>query len=97
MDKIITNIPNLYRDAEIISPTGLSDHRCVVLKPLQHVPTENPTRKRKVRLMPDSKIREYGKWILDYDWAEVYSARDLTEKCSAFYSTLLTRTSLVAQ
>lgn len=38
--------------------------------------------------MTDSKIREYGTWILNYDWSEVFSPNEVAKKCTAFYDTI---------
>ena len=88
LDKIVTNLAAHYNPVEICSPIGLSDHRCVVMKPKAPLPRDSTSRQRVARPMRDSDIREFGQWLCDHDWSEVSSAESVTDKCSEFYSTL---------
>ncbi|KAI8511472.1 hypothetical protein Bbelb_105720 [Branchiostoma belcheri] len=40
--------------------------------------------------MPDSRIREFGQWIVTHEWLEVHTAVSAESKTAAFYNTLNT-------
>ncbi|XP_071808975.1 uncharacterized protein [Asterias amurensis] len=88
LDKIITNLSSFYNPVEISSPLGLSDHRCVIVRPKRPIRNTNTSKTRVVRPMKDSDVRECGSWLSDHDWLEVTSTHDVTAKCTEFYETL---------
>ncbi|XP_033628919.1 uncharacterized protein LOC117291377 [Asterias rubens] len=88
LDKIITNLASFYNPVEISSPLGLSDHRCVIVRPKSPIRNTNTSKTRVVRPMKDSDVRECGSWLSDHDWLEVISTHDVTAKCTEFYETL---------
>ncbi|XP_072021915.1 uncharacterized protein [Amphiura filiformis] len=89
LDKIITTMNRYYKEPEIYSPVGTSDHSSVLWTPLNSLPSKaNTTRSRVVRPMKDSNMREFGIWIGERNWSEVYEKTSAVEKCNAFYTTL---------
>ncbi|XP_033096907.1 uncharacterized protein LOC117101127 [Anneissia japonica] len=89
LDKILTNVGSKYLRPVILPPIGLSDHNCVLFKPKVTATKSNVIRiKHIVRPMPDSKLRAYGQWLVDYEWMEVYNENNMQTMCSNFYQTL---------
>ena len=59
-----------------------ADHMIVYMRPIDSV-NNNPARKLKIvryRPLPETGIREMGNWIVNHDWAEVFSASTAHEK-----------------
>ena len=68
-----------------------ADHMIVYMRPIDSV-NNNPARKLKIvryRPLPESGIREMGNWIVNHDWAEVFSASTAHEKAFILQTTLL--------
>ncbi len=86
LDKIITNLDHYLKELEIYSPIGKSDHSCVLWCPVDTLPKSNGTRSRTVRPLRDSNIWEFGRWITDCDWPEMYEQQTgARKKRDAFY------------
>ena len=61
IDLILTDI-DAYTGSQIEPPLGKSKHSCVFTRPS---PPPRPTYARRTsRPMPDSRIREFGQWIV---------------------------------
>ncbi|XP_072179177.1 uncharacterized protein [Diadema setosum] len=89
LDKIMTNLMRFYRNAEITSPLGLSDHNVILWYPqLSSLLHRNVVHTRVVRPMRDSDIRAFGQWISSQTWSEVSDAGETAGKCDAFYAAL---------
>ena len=78
LDKIISNISDLYDSVRITSPIGLSDQYTILWFPKENQPKQcNLTRHRYSRPMPDSALRAFGTWIgqkLHQNMTSTYSA-----------------------
>ena len=89
LDKIVTNCHNVYRNTQILPPVGMSDHNCLLWHPsLQSCASLNKIRKKIVRPLRDSGIREFGTWLINHSWDDVYLTDDPSTKCELFVSTL---------
>ena len=89
LDKILTNISDYYLTPEISVPIGTSDHDTVIWTSKSTSSSHsNEQRKRVVRPMAESSIRDFGQWIQNHDWPDVYAETTTIAKCDAFYRTL---------
>lgn len=87
LDLIITDMAQLYDKPTILPPLGLSDHQAILWTP-KGVRSNNTCQKHQRRLMKPANMYSFGQWITSHPWQEVYDAKDVTSKTSAFYSTL---------
>ena len=97
LEYIITNLQGLYHPPSCISPLGVdedkkgknSDHNIVA--PI-NLPYTGPKRKKKTiktRLLPESQIEKFGKFITSHEWTEVFSSHDVDSKVTNFQCTLI--------
>ena len=85
LDKIITNVHKFYEPPTSLPALGNSDHLSVLWEPNTHQRTTEPTITQYSRRYPDSKIREFGRWITQQDWHEVLEAESTDKKCDLFH------------
>jgi len=83
LNLIITNTEDLYHPSTSLGLVGLSDHYGLFLK------AKVSLRKVKLswittRLITDSVIREYGRWIAEYNFPEVLTDVSLEKKVCVF-------------
>ena len=99
IDPIITTLSKYFQSPVCLPPLdpdpdkngAPADHMIVYMRPIDSV-NNNPARKLKIvryRPLPESGIREMGNWIVNHDWAEVFSASTAHEKAFILQTTLL--------
>ena len=88
LDLIITNMSEYYDKPSITSPVGMSDHNSVLWQPANCQPKPNNAVLRTIRPLPDSKIRDFGRWITNHHWEEVLNLNTVEQKYTAFYDTV---------
>ena len=68
-----------------------SDHRIVLLKPINEIDNQcaRITRHIKVRPITESGIKEMRSWLMDESWKDVYSAESAHQKAEIFQQMLL--------
>ena len=88
LDKIITIIPSQYQLPIIMVPLGRSDHSIVLCNPKINAIYCNETHIKTIRPLKQSFVREFGQWITQYDWSEVFAASGTQQKTDIFYSVL---------
>ena len=85
----LSNRPKLFAPPLQLPKLGTSDHFTVLIKPKTIVPNQTPPvniiSKRELR---SSRVREFGRWITQYDWSKVLSLTHVHEKYDLFNSTL---------
>ena len=95
LDKVITNFSYAYEPVTILSPLGMSDHNCILLRPsadfLRPSRLSNKKRKKLVRPLTDSGIREFGSWITQHTWEELYKITNPSDMCNMFLQILQQR------
>lgn len=67
---------------------GRSNHASVLRTPSPTILQRCETVKGTSRPTPDSKIRQFGQWLVGYPWVEVLTIRDVTEKWNNYLSTI---------
>jgi len=89
LDVILTyNLKRYYETPEVTNPIGRSDHCAVWWHPRGIPRKHNKARTVVTRPMPDSKVREFGQWIVSHEWTEVLTMDSVDSKTEAFYNTL---------
>ena len=99
LDPIITTLSKFYQSPVCLPPLdndpdkngSPSDHKIVFMKPVDAI-NNNPARKVKTvkfRPLPESGIREMGKWIVSFNWQQVYEAETAHQKAELFQNILL--------
>ena len=99
LDPIITTLSKFYQSPVCLPPLdndpdkngSPSDHKIVFMKPVDAI-NNNPARKVKpVKCwpLPESGIREMGKWIVSFNWQQVYEAETAHQKAELFQNILL--------
>ena len=68
-----------------------SDHRIVLIKPINVINNKSAriTRQIKVRPMPSSGIEKMREWIMDEKWEDVYEAETAHVKAELFQKKLV--------
>ncbi|XP_072016828.1 uncharacterized protein [Amphiura filiformis] len=84
----MTDFSKFYSDPLPMSPVGKSDHIRIVWKPNPSTTRKHKNTFRVVRTFKDSQIREFGTWIQDQNWSNVFEANNTQEKVDAFYEHL---------
>ena len=99
LDPIITTLSIFYQEPVYLPPLdpdpdkngAPADHMIVHMEPINSI-NNNPARKIKTvkyRPLPETGIKEMGNWIVNHNWAGVYSATTAHEKANIFQTTLL--------
>ncbi len=81
LDKILTNVSELYHPPEKHSALGKSDHCVVIVRPINQIP-KPASRRISVRPLKDSCIRSFGQWITGKDWCDFNQAMGGSEMAS---------------
>lgn len=79
LDNILTNMPELYYDAQHLPPIGRSDHQCLLITP--KVRQKIPSEVKQVRMMKPANFNALGLKLNQEEWEDVLSAEDATIKC----------------
>ena len=72
LDKIFTDVPELFSVPRTSAPIARSDHRVVHLLPTDGLP-QATSRTISYRPFRESAIRSFGQWITQMDWVELQS------------------------
>ena len=88
LDKIFTNIHKHFKEPVSLPALGRSDHSSVLWIPSQPQTANEPIKTQYSRRYPDSKIREFGRWITQQTWQEVLEAEGTDNKCDLFYDSI---------
>ena len=86
LDKIITNLQNFYEAPVSLPALGNSDPLSWLWEPSMKQIASEPTITQYSRRFPDSKIREFGRWITQQNWHEVLEAEGTDKKCDIFHN-----------
>ena len=78
LDVIMTDLGDYYHEPEMLSPLGRSKHVIVFARPRAIQPA--PRERTVVRMLPDSGVRAFGRWITAHDWSPVYGASSPDEQ-----------------
>ena len=99
LDPIIMSLSTYYQAPTILDPLDQdpdkngkrSDHRIVLVRPIDSVDNRSArlTRTVKVRPLPESGFVKMRKWLMEQDWKEVYNAVTAHEKASIFQDMLM--------
>ena len=84
LDNILTNISELYHDAQHLPPIGRSDHQCPLLTP--KITQKIPPEVKQVRVMKPANLNALGLRLNQEEWEDVLSAEDVDDKVLAFNS-----------
>ena len=84
LDLILTNDNNMYSDPVTLPSIGGSDHLCVLYKPTMHIPQSVSKKKVFIRKFKKSAIIEFGSWITNFRWTELFKIKDVNQKMSYF-------------
>ena len=88
LDKIITNVQKFYEPPVSLPALGNSDHLSVLWEPNMRQRAAEPSITQYSRRFPDSKIREFGRWITQQNWHEVLEAEGTDKKYDLFRETI---------
>ena len=91
LDQFLSNMGELYCEAQILPPVGRSDHQCILFSPI------NQQRHRKisrsVRTFKPDNLRSLGLKLNLESWSAVYEASDVDvdvgEKVEVFNSIII--------
>ena len=98
LENIISTLEYFYLSPFTISPLDNdedkngkpSDHLPVVFKPINDIEnSQKQYRTIKFRPLPQSGLDEYGKWIKNQNWEEIYSLETAHQKAEKLQSLLL--------
>ena len=80
LDLIMTDMAQQYSPPRPLPPLGRSTHITILWTPAPStsIPKKKVTRHH--RPMPDSSVREFGRWIVQHPWREVLDAEDVETK-----------------
>ena len=91
LDLILTNLSDHYASPAALSSIGISDHVCVIWKPLFRNCNNNIT-SRVIRPLHDSGIRSFGRLLQSQDWSNIFKCNSVQEKTDLLYDILNTGT-----
>ena len=98
LEKVITDLQTYFHPPKTHEPIEVdedkegenSDHNIVLLTPVNII-TDAPQRVKRViktRPLPDSKIREFNKFMKIHNWSEVLNVKNVDDKTEHFHKTL---------
>ena len=92
-------LSNLYQKPVCLDPleadddkTGVeSDHRIVICKPINTIENQCARSVKTIKYRPLSALgfSKMQKWLLDYDWKQVYEAKTADDKAEEFQNILV--------
>ena len=101
LDPVIMTLSNLYQEPVCLEPLDAdqdkqgkkSDHRIVIVKPINTINNKcsRQTRQVTVRPFPQSGILKMKNWLIDNKWEEVFQAISAHEKAKVFQTILLAK------
>ena len=86
LDIIMTDA-EFYSNCQLQPPIGLSKHKCVATSPDPR-PGPPPHHTRIFRPLRDSSVRDFGQWIVPYEWREILMSQDTDEATECFIGLL---------
>ena len=99
LDPTITTISKFYQEPMCLEPLDAdpdkngvkSDHRIVLMRPINTINNKSirHTRVVKVRPFPQSGIDQLREWFIDQTWETVYTAESAHEKAEVFHKLLV--------
>ena len=99
LDPVITTLANYYQVPECLAPLDpdpekngkKSDHRIVVVRPINVINNRScrTFRKIKVRPFPQSGIMKMRDWFMNKSWDKVYAAESAHDKAQIFQNMLI--------
>ena len=99
LDPIITTLSKFYQEPMCLEPLDAdpdkngvkSDHRIVLMRPINTINNKSirHTRVVKVRPFPQSGIDQLREWFIDQTWETVYTAESAHEKAELFHKLLV--------
>ncbi|KAK3882610.1 hypothetical protein Pcinc_013022 [Petrolisthes cinctipes] len=90
LDEIVTDLSNQYLPPQPLPPVGKSTHLSILWTPIPTTTHHQPPIIRKYRPTPDSLIRGFGQWLVQYPWVEVLTVSEVDIKWEN-YSTTITQ------
>ena len=89
LDWCLTNKPNLFNSPKQLPKLGSSDHDTVSITPqLSNTCAKNTNYTVFKRDLRPSRIRDFGRWITQQDWQNVFNEPLVKDKFEAFTSIL---------
>ena len=88
LDKVLTNMRDMYNLTLHLPPLGHSDHQCLLIVPKQK--EKLPVYPKRVRLLTTGNLAVLSRKVILEDWSDVYTAEEIDEKVKVFTSTMLT-------
>ena len=99
LDPVITTLSNYYQVPECLDPLDPdpdkngrpSDHRIVLVKPVNIINNKSSRTFRKVKVRPFTKsgMDKLRNWFIDQSWKEIFEEESAHEKARIFQNTLL--------
>ena len=83
LDKILTDLDDLYMEPTISAPVSTSAHSIIYYQPHNATAPMNPTR-TSFRPFRDSSVWAFGQWITEMDWSMLYGD-DPDDMAAAFH------------
>ena len=85
LDLIFTNSSNLfYENPSTLPSIGGSDHESVIYRPIVKQRVNMKKNKITIRRFNDSSIREFGSWLVKFNWCEMLRINDVNQKVAYF-------------
>ena len=101
LDPVILTLARFYQEPMCLEPLDSdpdkngapSDHRIVLVKPINALNNKSAriTRKIKVRPIPQSGIDIFREWLMDQNWDQIYQAESAHTKAEVFQNMLLNK------
>ena len=89
LDKVLTNIADVYNRPAVINPIRNSDHRTIIVSPKATIP--KPKRQKiSIRPIRDSSIRSFGQWLTSVDWSWLLNLENAADMQVSFQDELTT-------
>ena len=88
LDQFLSNMGELYCEAQLLPPLGRSDHQCILFSPLNQQRHGKAISRSERTFKPDS-LRSLGLKLYVESWSAVYEASDVEEKVEAFNSIII--------
>ena len=91
LDLILTNNSNDFYESPLTLPSiGTSDHDSVIYKPFVKQTVNMPKKTITIRRFNDSSIREFGSWLVKFNWCEMLKINDVNQKVAYFMNIIWT-------
>ena len=89
IDLILTNLNNDYYDSPVSLPKiGDGDHYPVLHVPKVYIKPKIQKKKIEKRIFKRSAMLEFGFWLGNFDWSNLFAIEDVNEKITFCHSTI---------